>query len=354
MQINLSNLKINYIDYFSKLSLGNFRNPLVRQVGLACLTFIGVGTTLYFTLRKIKRMTPSLEGYWKNRLLAALGNPSASRNMGQWHENEGIEETRRSAYDNYLKAALKGDAAAQFKIAQCLIHGWGTAQNIPQAISYYILSANNGFLDAQRSLAQMYNMGTHVPKNVHEALKYFKLAAAQKTTRDDHYQMGVLYEASGDLIQATQAFKIAADLGCEHAQCEYAILRLNQEDREESLKYFQKAAAQGFGIAYRYLGDVHESDPEKALEYYMKGSKLKCGEATYKIADFYFETDTDKSLKYIRKSAKQGYAKGQCDLAGLLETRKNLEKALKYYKLAAAQGHEEAKQKVQKLSAPRT
>lgn len=94
------------------------------------------------------------------------------------------------------------------------------------------------------------------------------------------------------------------------------------EDRQEAVKWMQKAAEQGYVNAQFFMGTAYDS-----------------GEV--------IQRNLPEAAKWYRKAAEQGHVRSQYNLA-LMYTNgegveKNRQEAIKWLRKAAAQGHENAK-----------
>lgn len=141
-----------------------------------------------------------------------------------------------------------------------------------------------------------------------------------------------------DTQKAMEWFRLAAAQGHAGAQCELGYCYHNGEgvaqDYEEGVKFYSEAAEQGYAKAQYYLG---------LASYYGQG----------------VETDTDDKEDYeaavrlYSLAADQGYAPAQSNLGFCYQIGKgcniNIEKAEKYFKLAADQGDSYASAKLSSL-----
>jgi TPR repeat protein len=75
--------------------------------------------------------------------------------------------------------ASRGQAEAQWLIADCLLEGVGVTRDLAQAAGWFRKAAEQNLALAQRSLANRYLRGEGVPRNQAEALRWYRLAAAQ-------------------------------------------------------------------------------------------------------------------------------------------------------------------------------
>ena len=132
------------------------------------------------------------------------------------------------------------------------------------------------------------------------------------------------YEAfrAGDIAKAIEWFRKAADGGDAKAQTNLGMLYIYGDVEVEdgnalALKYFEMAAEQGDGAAFRYIGDMH--DPRVA------GGAEPLG--------------TGEAMKWYRKSAKLGHAPAMYELAAIHESVYQVKEAKTWLLMAADHGH---------------
>lgn len=123
-----------------------------------------------------------------------------------------------------------------------------------------------------------------------------------------------------------------------------------EEDAEEALAWFRKAASQENGPAYNSLGNYYrmgtvvKADPKQAFEWYQKGAQVKDAQAMLNLGNCYFygmgvEKDEKTAVKWWKEAADAGniYAIaqiGDCYYYGI-GTEKDLTKAVEYLTQAA-------------------
>ena len=93
-------------------------------------------------------------------------------------------------FEGTRRAALRGDAQAQFSLGVMYHEGRVVAQSDAQAARWYRKAAEKGVVDAQYDLGLMYAEGRGVRKSRARALKWFRKAAAQ----GDEYAMLMVEE----------------------------------------------------------------------------------------------------------------------------------------------------------------
>lgn len=112
----------------------------------------------------------------------------------------GVIQDYSEAADQFRKAALKGNAKAQFKLGYLFSKGQGVMQDYALSAKWLTKAADQGLLEAQLSIAEMYALGVGVDKDDQKAAKWYKKAAEQgdeSAQRD----IGELYEKGQGITQ---------------------------------------------------------------------------------------------------------------------------------------------------------
>lgn len=149
-------------------------------------------------------------------------------------------------------AALGGDAAAAFEVAQRFAEGRGIIANAEEAARWFERAASKGLAPAQFRYASMLEKGQGVKKNLAQARKLY-LAAAAKGHAKAMHNLAVLYaegiDGKPDYATAAQWFRKAADHGVADSQYNLGILCARGLGVEKSFtdayQWFALAAAQG-------------------------------------------------------------------------------------------------------------
>jgi uncharacterized protein len=120
---------------------------------------------------------------------ANSGDISALVAVGDCYaEGKSVARDYRQAADWYLKAAEKGDVAAEMHLAALYRDG---AKNFPrdmaQAANWYRKAAEQGDATAQGTLGTLYFMGQGVAQNYIEAYYWLDLAAAVTGPKQAQY-----------------------------------------------------------------------------------------------------------------------------------------------------------------------
>ncbi|HEY6254291.1 MAG TPA: hypothetical protein VIY51_00705, partial [Xanthobacteraceae bacterium] len=149
-------------------------------------------------------------------------------------------------------AAAKGDAAAEFEIAQRFAEGRGVQENLAEAAEWYDRAAKQGLPIAQFRLGGFYEKGFGVKKDL-EAARRLYTAAAEAGNAKAMHNLAVLYaegiDGKPDYQNAAKWFRKAADYGLTDSQYNLGILFGRgigmQPNLPEAYKWFTLAARDG-------------------------------------------------------------------------------------------------------------
>ena len=210
---------------------------------------------------------------------AEQGNHLAQNYMGKIFENSQDEEVANW----YRKAAEQGNRQASESLGRMYFVGRGVVNDFEEAANWYRKStpkntekewgdgssertdvswlrkaALKGHARAQNRLAEIYEQGTGVPKSYKECLKWYTRAAHQG---DDQAQLalGRLLEASGESAEALVWFHKAGEQGNYLAQAELGDHYQTGGNDDQAFKWFRLAAEHGHGSAQYHLGLMHRN-----------------------------------------------------------------------------------------------
>jgi len=197
--------------------------------------------------------------------LADAGDVEAQLCVGATFWNAGIEKggVKRNevtatyfahAFNWVQRAALQGDARAQFRLARCYRLGWGVAQSFAEAHRWNRRAAEGGNAEAQCAMAD------GCEDEVECASWYLK--AAEQGNTYGQLMLGRKYlKGAGvpmDCAAGAEWFRKAAELGRANAQYELGMLYLEgrgvPQDLSLAIDWLRKAAEQGDPDAQEHLG----------------------------------------------------------------------------------------------------
>lgn len=149
-------------------------------------------------------------------------------------------------------AAMNGNPAAAYEIGVRYAEGRGVAANLEEAARWFERAAGKGLAPAQFRLASLLEKGQGVKKDLSRARKLY-LAAATKGNAKAMHNLAVLYaegvDGKPDYAVAAQWFQKAANRGVADSQYNLAILYARglgvEKSFADSYKWFALAAIQG-------------------------------------------------------------------------------------------------------------
>lgn len=119
------------------------------------------------------------------RPLAEKGDAQAQYWLAQMYQNGfGVPEDMTAAADWYRKAAAQNLQSAQKQLADQYYLGKGVEKDYAAAAELYLKAAKSGHPEAQFMIGHMYHYGYGVPKDKDAAVMWYRTAA------DQGYQIG--------------------------------------------------------------------------------------------------------------------------------------------------------------------
>lgn len=233
-----------------------------------------------------------------------------------------------------------------------------------------ILSAEQGDPESQCELGLDYMFGYDTAPNFEESLKWLNLAAAQGN--EDALKM---------LEQVEKAKKLLLDAEGGDLEAQYQIGRYYYHgyglavDIEKAKDWYVRAAERGHTEAMYELGfhyDLSGTEPRdgyresmlEARKWYTLAAKQGHAEAAYRLGRIYyygfgfdrFEDHRGEAIKCFEFAAEKGLDEAQYTLAVCYYwgygTEKNVEKSLKWFRMAAEQGNKDAIDRLRELGQP--
>jgi uncharacterized protein len=240
-------------------------------------------------------------------------------------------------------AADKGDAQAQYKLAQCYSTGKGVRRDYAQAAGYLRRSAGQGNSDAELALGAFYGRGRGVPRNLNLAIQWYRKAAEQGNPLAQ-YAMGNFYATgrgvTNDMDQAVKWWQKAADQKQVAAEAALGELYLipaaphgtNYLNYPKAVRLLRQAVAQGSVHAMNNLGAAYESglgverDFKEAARWYRAAAERGDALAQANLGQLYFDGrgvsfDLEQAYKWFKLSASQGNPRGVVGFGNFLNSR---------------------------------
>ena len=205
--------------------------------------------------------------------------------------------------------------------------------------------------------------------DVATAIKFCRIAAA--SSRRALYQLGRAYAANGQMAEAMEAYRKAADRGSTSAMVELGVMLATgsgvAKDEAAARKLFERAAEAGNPRGVTNLAALASTiggaptDPVKARALLVKGAEANSAEAQYQLglmtADGVGGAKDDAAARVLfEKAAAQNHA-GALERMGAFAASgrggpKDESAAKAYYEKAAALGNETAKAALKRIECP--
>ena len=103
----------------------------------------------------------------------------------------GATEANVQAFRLFLRAAVMGNADAQFRLGLCYRDGNGRPQDYRESVRWFQMAAEQGEAEAQFSLGNCHRLGHGVTQDYVEAVKWFR-RAAERGNADAQFAMEVI------------------------------------------------------------------------------------------------------------------------------------------------------------------
>ncbi len=225
----------------------------------------------------------------------------------------GVEADPFKALESFAQAAELGYAESQYELASAYKEGVGIPQDMNAAIQWLTKSAEGGYLIAQKELAERYKNGEGVSKNFNKSAEWIRRAAEQGdlasiTALGNFYFEGKISDP--DYNEAAVWYSKGAVLGDAYNQYMLGLCYYKLGNRAQAIEMYKKAAAQGYadaqceiGYCYNYGVGVEENK-ETAIKWYTLAANQGHDYSMHGLADIYDGWGSyDEAIKWYRKSA---------------------------------------------------
>jgi TPR repeat protein len=259
----------------------------------------------------------------------------------------------KTAFNEWQPLADQGYAAAQSSLGWLYENGKGVLEDDEQAIKWYQKAADQGYAKAQYDLGSMYRSSVDVRQKSELSVTWYKTlyATAKGVLKND--------------TEAVKWYRKAANQG--YAEAQYGLGRMYdygegvRESDNQAVKWYQKAADQGYAKAQSQLGWMYQSgkgvrkDYKQAVKWYQKAADQGSAGAQKNIGWMYHNgkgvrEDYKQAVKWYQKAADQGSAGAQYNVGWMYQNGKGVLKddiqAVKWYRKAANQGYAAAQKKI--------
>lgn len=307
--------------------------------------------------------------------LLALGIPQASQaETAKTAAPKPPTKTAKPAAENHhallTAAAAKGDAEAQYELAQAYLHGHGVKPNAALALSWLEMAATNGHLRATLEVAKAYQDGRGVKANPAMAGRWLYHAAALGDAAAREQWISLLLAGkitaitgpkavawlaeranSGDLKAAMilgEAFETGAGIAPDADQAEewyrFAAQRFGNAEAEYRLGRILLGLPAAWRIPSEEEWAAKESDRNKDKPFGAVWYPVKPTGYDDKIVQL--RPGIVEGARHLEAAARRGHAEAQYTLGmamlGGMELPMDQTGAVSWLEAAAAQGHAEA------------
>ena len=283
-------------------------------------------------------MEQSLENtvYWMRRA-ADQDDVTAEYNMAVIYEKgAGVEQSYEQAFYFYKKAAAQGDLDAMYYLGVMTYNGQGVPYNGAAMAAWYKMAADDGHPKAQYQMGLLHNRGDILAHNDRKAVQWWRKAADQANSKA-MFSLGVAYSDGMGVMQsykkANEWFEKAVALGNTEAMHNlgYAYARGwgVELDMQEAHNYWYRAA---LGPKLDGKGGLMQT------QFVLGGYHLEGDEG--------FEKDDQRAYYFFSHAAQQGHSISQYNLGAMFNDGKGVPKDLMvaeaWYERAAAQNNSKA------------
>lgn len=203
----------------------------------------------------------------------------------------------QQAVADYQKKAAQGDVEAQYKLAKCYAAGKGITQDFTLAVKYFSMAAEKGHIQAQADLAECYLHGKGVQKDEEKAISmYGKLAT--NNARKENEVSKLAQNRLIDILYSTS----------------------NPSNRLKGI--LRSLSRKNENIAFALGNWYLERNNNRGLATIIH-NQVKSADLQYQIGTIYNQYGyTDLAARYFRRAARQGHEEAKNKIA-----KKNQKKA---------------------------
>ena len=250
---------------------------------------------------------------------------------------ESIPQNIDLAINLFKQASKPGNSDAQYTLGKFYFEGTNVRQDHTKAAQLFKLSANSGNANAQYHLGFMYENGIGIKKNLNEMARLY-LLSAKNNNRNAQHNLGKMYYNGLNVPQddeiAKKLFTLAADSRLPNAQYYLGLMNElghgGEKNISDAIKYYEDASLQGFVDATYNLANIYYNEDEYyndalAMENFKKAAAGGVHEADYMLGEMHINgrgtaTNYEIAAEYYRKAAKQGNKKAIQKLDAMIKS----------------------------------
>ena len=273
-------------------------------------------------------------------------------------------------YETTVADADKGNRWAQYRAAKFMLDRYGDHYDPKKAVEYLTRSAKQGYTVAKYMLGKLYLKGEDVPKQMLHALHWLESAV-----KDDNpyaeYLLGKTFLKGVDIERDTERAESLLSRSAEQGN-KYAAYTLGKayldgdvlaQSIDEAVRLLNLSASKGFAPAQfilgrlLYKGEVVPKDIKKVAEWLDRAAAQNDPYAAYLAGKIYLTEDEvkniQKAIRSFKIAAENGnyfaeYQLGKIYLYGK-DVPRDTDTAMYYLQLAAEHGNQYAAQLIHSI-----
>lgn len=278
----------NWREY--KTALPYLQSAAKEGYGEACYL---LGEMYYYGLGTEKNPTIAMRMYQRG---IEYGFTKGEAELGRMYENgEGVTKDSGKAFSFYLQSSSRGNLLGKYLLARSYYHGLGTSEDNEKAFAmFYSLSKNTVFEKEYKwahrwtyvYLGHCYKSGYGTPQDLEQAvISYYRSDIAEYLFRAaqlvEEYKLSIYPNGGSSLFRLSPGYlyELAVRNGFDNAEAYYKkVFYLSKEKPfyNDYIKDLLKSAEMGYGPAQKLLGDWYKEGKGipvnlvKAREWYAK------------------------------------------------------------------------------------
>ena len=286
-------------------------------------------------------------------LLFGLSAVCAQGSLVQQGKNQLKNRQYATAFSTFKKAAASGNAEAMYYVGLCHENGYGTSQDIYEAMEWYVKSADKGNGEACFRVSKAYYDCNVVGCDREKSAKYARMSALAGNARGEEWYAQCLAGGIGvekNLDEARRYFEKSAAKGCVDAYCTMAecyslgVYGFPYDSYKANL-YLEKVKADHTARGYNQLACMYQNgaagvkSEREAYNLFLKSAEMGEANSEYRIGRMYRDGTSDGSvpksdqqaISWFEKAYRHGYTTAAYHIGLIYSEQGNYPKALEWY-----------------------
>lgn len=226
------------------------------------------------------------------------------------------KEDYKTAFENYILEAEKGNSEAQAKVGIMYFWGRGTFRSDSYSYTWSLKAAKQGHKKAQHMVGYLFENGIYVEKNIHTAINWYRKSADQNYPPAQANLAGIYMFHEEIPTDLDRGFRLAQKAAFKHNKhAEYLMghyYQYKNSDYHLARKWYTIAAKNGNADAANLLGKFHfngidvEQDFKKAFFWFRIAEKSDSAEAVKNRERAQVKLETEEVIE-LEKSVDQWF-----------------------------------------------